>query len=174
MKRFTYIIGAVFLLGIIYMFMTMGNRVSKTELPELQDTLMNGESFDLQSLQGNIVLIDFWGSWCGPCRRENPKLAALYQKYHGQQFKDAIDFEIVSIAMEKDDRRVKQVIQKDGLNWPYHIIKISKILLGSSLARDFGVSDLPAKFLYDHNGQLISKNASLAQINAYLETQMVD
>ena len=161
------IIGAI-------IYLSMGRKLSTTELPELNETLMSGESFDLKSLSGNIVLIDFWGSWCGPCRRENPKLVSLYQKYHGKKFKNAINFEIVSIAMEKNDRRVKQVIERDGLNWPHHIVKVSKILLGSKLARDFGVSDLPAKFLYDHTGKLISKNAHIAKIDAYLSSQVVD
>jgi thiol-disulfide isomerase/thioredoxin len=135
---------------------------------------MNGEPFNMKSMSGHIVLIDFWGSWCGPCRRENPKIVALYEKYHGEQFKDGIDFHIVSIAMEKNDRRVRQVIERDGLSWPHHIIKVSRILLGSKLARDFGVSDLPAKFLYDHTGKLISKNAHIGEIDAYLSSQVVD
>lgn len=174
MKNLLNIVLALLLVVGFVLFIKMGNKVSTTELPELNDTLLTGESFDLKSLKGNIVLIDFWGSWCGPCRRENPKLVALYQKYHNKKFKDAINFEIVSIAMEKNDRRVKGVILSDGLTWPYHIIKVSKILLGSKMARDFGVSDLPAKFLYDHSGKLISKNGHIAEIDAYLSSQVVD
>ena len=170
---FNIVLVVLLLIGVVF-YLKMGNKVSTSELPELNETLMNGETFDLQSMNGRIVLIDFWGSWCGPCRRDNPNLVRLYQKYHGKKFKDAIDFEIVSVAIEKNDRRVKQVIEKDGLSWPYHIIKVSKILLGSKLARDFGVSDLPTKFLYDHSGKLISKNGHVAEIDAYLSSQVVD
>ena len=163
----------LFVIGIV-VFIRMGSSVSKTELPELKDTLITGEPFDMQSLKGQIVLLDFWGSWCGPCRRENPQLSALYKKYQDKRFQDALGFEIVSVAMEKNDKRVRDVIKKDGLDWPYHIIKVNRVLLASSLARDFGVTDLPAKFLYDHEGNLISKNARVADIDAYLQTRIVD
>ena len=63
--------------------------------PEISATLLNGSEFKLSALRGNYVLLDFWGSWCGPCRRENPSLVKLYNTFHGQSFEAASGFEIV-------------------------------------------------------------------------------
>lgn len=174
MKRILQIGFVLVVIAGVIIYLNMGSSLTTSELPELEETLLDGSPFNIQSLSGNIVLIDFWGSWCGPCRRENPKLAALYDKYHGRRFNEALGFEIVSIAIEKNDKQVRKIIEKDGLSWPYHIIKVSKLLLGSKLARDFGVGDLPAKFLYDHSGNLVLKNPTVSEINTYLQAQLVD
>jgi len=134
--------------------------------------LISGEAFDINQLSGNIILLDFWGSWCAPCRRENPKISQLYNKYHNANFQNATNFEVVSVAIERDASRVENAIEKDGMVWPYHIVQESKILLASALARKFGVTDLPTKFLYDESGKLLGKNMSLAEIDRYLASQL--
>lgn len=163
---------ALLFAGLAFFFYTKSRALTKNELPELSRELINGQSFDMKSLSGNLVLIDFWGSWCPPCRKENPKLVGLYDKYHDANFKSAKNFEIVSIAMERNDRRVEAAIEKDGLKWPYHILEVSKVVLSSGLARSFGVSDLPTKFLYDDTGKLIGVNMTVAQIDEFLGQQL--
>jgi len=163
---------AIILAGLAFYFYTKSRTVSENALPELSQELMNGDQFDLQSLSGNIVLIDFWGSWCPPCRKENPIISKMYDKYHDSAFKTAKNFEIVSIAVERNDKRVAAAIAKDGLNWPYHILEVGKIVLASPLARRFGVSDLPTKFLYNEEGKLIGKNMTLTEIDTYLAGQL--
>ena len=162
---------AIFLLMYVFVF---NKQVSKNQLPELQESLINGEAFDIQNLKGNIILLDFWGSWCPPCRKENPQIAVLYNKYHNANFGQAHNFEIVSVAIEKKASRAQKAIEKDGLDWPYHIIQESKIVLASSLAINFGVTDLPTKFLYDESGKLIGKNMSIVDIHNFLESKLID
>jgi len=163
---------AIGLACLAFYFYTKSQSVDKDALPQLTETLMNGDAFDIQSLSGNIVLIDFWGSWCPPCREENPILSQMYGKYHDKNFQTAKNFEIVSIAIERNDKRVNAAIEKDGLNWPYHILQVSKIVLASPLARKYGVTDLPTKFLYDGDGKLIGKNMTLTEIDTYLANQI--
>ncbi len=142
------------------------------KVSEITGTLPNNTPFSLSQLEGNYVLIDFWGSWCPPCRQENPKLVALYDKYENTVFQEAKGFEIVNVAIEKNVKRVHAAIEKDGLRWPYHIIKTSKLVLSSPLALSYGVTDLPTKFLVAPDGTLIGRNMSFTEIDAYLAQRL--
>lgn len=134
--------------------------------PEFQHQLINGDDFRLSELQGHYVLLDFWGSWCGPCRRENPELVALYNKFHDAQFKDAKSFEIVSIAVETSEARWKKAIQQDGLIWPYHIAEMQRFK--SPIVSAYGVKEIPTKYFINPSGEIISTNASVNTIEEYL------
>lgn len=142
------------------------------KVAEIEGKLFDNSTFKLSQLQGNYVLIDFWGSWCPPCRQENPQLVALYDKYERKNFKAAEGFEILSLAIEKDDKRVHAAIKNDGLRWPYHIIQTSKLVLSSPLALSYGVTDLPTKFLVAPDGTLIGRNMSFTEIDAYLAQRL--
>ncbi|MFN5789051.1 MAG: TlpA family protein disulfide reductase, partial [Bacteroidota bacterium] len=69
-------------------------------VPDFSAKTFTGESFNLNNFKGDYVFIDFWGSWCGPCRRSNPQLRAIYQKYKNARFKEANSFQLVSIGIE--------------------------------------------------------------------------
>ncbi|MGK0391021.1 MAG: thiol-disulfide isomerase/thioredoxin, partial [Maribacter sp.] len=85
--------------------------------PNFQGTKPNGETFKLKDLQGQYVLLEFWGSWCGTCRAAHPGLIKIHDKFHGKQYKDASGFEIVSVGMETKEDRWKRAIEKDDLKW---------------------------------------------------------
>jgi len=132
--------------------------------PEIETTLIDGSPFKLSDLKGNYVVLDFWGSWCGPCIRDLPKLTALHDKY-GEEVV------FVTVAFEKNDKRWKPVSEKAGFNWKYQIVEEAKVLLASPIARDYGVSDIPAKFIITPEGKLIS-GMDFDQMDAYLQASL--
>lgn len=137
-----------------------GSNSTSNQAPEIETTLINGEPFRLSDLRGQYVVLDFWGSWCGPCLQEIPKLIKLHEK-HGH----AVAF--VTIAFEKDDKRWRSVTSKAGFNWEYQIVEQARVLLASSIARSYGVTDIPAKFVVTPTGELLS-GMDFNQMDAYL------
>lgn len=133
--------------------------VAKGKAPEIITTMYNGEAFKLSELQGNYVLLDFWGSWCGPCRRENPELVKFYERN-----KDKVI--IVSVALESNPDNWAPARQADGLVWKHHIVQRNGIS-GSSIASAYGVTSIPSKFLIDPDGNIVS-SGSLSEMESII------
>lgn len=124
--------------------------------PEIVQNLVNGEEFKLSSLEGQMVLVDFWASWCKPCRMENPYLIEAYNKYKDNNFKNGNGFTIVSVSLDyKKDFWIK-AIEKDGLIWPYHVCDFNGRL--NAAAREYAINSIPANFLIDGKGNIIAVN----------------
>lgn len=116
--------------------------------PEISLTDTNGKIVPLSSLRGKIVLIDFWASWCGPCRKENPHVVEVFQKYHAQ------GFEVFSVSLDRDRDKWIDAIKKDGLTWT-HVSDLQ--YWKSEGAKTYGISAIPATVLIDKDGKIISK-----------------
>jgi len=134
--------------------------------PGFQAELINGDAFSLSDLNGSYVLLDFWGSWCGPCRKENPDLVKLYETFHGKSFSDAKAFEIVSVAIETNEKRWKSAIAKDNLNWPHHIVQLDRFK--GPIAKEYGVNEIPTKYLLDTKGEILMVNPSFDKLTSFL------
>lgn len=110
---------------------------------------VNGNGVSLYSFRGKYVLIDFWASWCVPCRMENPNVVAAYHK-----FKDK-GFEILSVSLDGDAQKWKDAIAKDHLNWT-HVSELKG--WSSTVAQQYAVAAVPSNFLLDPRGVIIAKN----------------
>ena len=139
--------------------------------PDFEMQLLEGKKMNFHDLQGNIVLLDFWGSWCGPCRRENPHLVKLYDEFHDRSFDGAKNFEIVSIALEMKESRWKAAIAKDGLDWPYHHADFNR--MQSDIADKYGVKEIPTKFLITPEGFIAGVNPTIEEIKSFLSSRLI-
>lgn len=140
--------------------------------PDFNMTLIDGRSMSLNELRGNFILLDFWGSWCGPCRQDNPNLVKLYDEFHGKSFEKADDFEIVSIGLEMKESRWKAAIAKDNLHWPYHHADFNR--MKSPIGLKYGVREIPTKYLITPDGYIAGVNMSYEQIKSFLTSRLAD
>jgi peroxiredoxin len=124
------------------------NFVGKT-IPDFEQADVNGKMVNIKSFRGKYVLVDFWASWCGPCRGENPNVVAAYNKYKSK------NFTVLSISLDKTKDSWVEAIKKDGLNWT----NVSDLKFWSNaVAQQFGITSIPQNFLVDPNGVIIDKN----------------
>lgn len=135
--------------------------------PELAYTNPDGIVVSLSSLRGKLVLIDFWASWCGPCRMENPAVVDAYTRYKDKTFKGGNGFTIYSVSLDGNADAWRRAIAKDGLSWPNHVSD----LMGwsSEAAAKYRINSIPGNFLINEKGVIINKNLRGEDLIAALE-----
>lgn len=127
----------------------MGKLALGSLAPEISLPNPEGQTVSLSSLRGNVVLIDFWASWCRPCRVENPNIVAAYQKYKDK------GFTVYGVSLDRTKQAWVNAIKQDNLTWTH----VSDLQFWNSVAaKDYGVSGIPFAVLIDKEGKIIGKN----------------
>lgn len=120
----------------------------------------DGKVHKLSDLKGKVVLLDFWASWCGPCRRENPNVVQTYNKYHAK------GFDILGVSLDTDAKRWRDAIKQDGLPW-HHISDLGG--WQSKHAALYSVSSIPTTVLVDKEGRILARNLRGEQLGEKLK-----
>jgi len=139
----------------------IGDTSPEITLPNAEDELIS-----LSSLQGDIVLVDFWASWCAPCKRKRPGIVNVYDEYKNSQFKNGEGFQIYSISLDKSKESWMNAIQEQNLNWPNHVSDLNG--WESEAAKTFGIKSIPFNLLLDRNGTIIGRNYSSEELSEVL------
>lgn len=128
--------------------------------PEIQQNTPDGVSFALSQLRGKVVLIDFWASWCRPCRIENPNVKRVYERFKGK------GFEILGVSLDRDHAAWVKAIQDDGLPWK-HISDLQ--FWSNAAAQEYGVTGIPYTVLVDREGRILEKGLRAHDLESKLE-----
>lgn len=164
------IIGLIAAFVLVKYFYSQPKLMAGEMAPNFRIALNNGEEVSLDQLRGKYVLIDFWGSWCVPCRKDNPKLVQLYDQFHGQQFDKANDFEIVSISLEKEKGEWEKAKLTDGLDWKYQFADLN--YMDSETAKLYEVKAVPTKFLLNEKGIIVGIDQRVDEIADFLQKRV--
>ncbi len=158
----------ILVFAIVFASFTYGQKVGieiGDTAPEIKLPTPEGDSISLSSLRGKIVLIDFWASWCGPCRRENPFVVKAYVDYKDKTFTSGENFTIYSVSLDKTKASWEKAIMDDNLTWP----NVSDLAYWDCVpAKEYKVRGIPSNFLIDGDGVIIAKNLRGEKLEAEL------
>lgn len=125
--------------------------------PDFSAPSPDGKVISLKESLGKVTIIDFWASWCGPCRAENPNVVAMYNELHDK------GLNIIGVSLDKDGDKWKEAIAKDGLTWN-HISNLK--FWQDPIAEQYNVKSIPATFILDENGVIVAKDLRGEELKA--------
>lgn len=169
MERFKYMLLLLMTLSmaIVGCQSTDGKLINGMQLPDIELPDANGQAIALSSLQGKLVLVDVWASWCTPCRKQNPKIVAIYNKYKDASFDGAEGFAVYNISLDSDREAWLKAIKQDKLNWPTHVSELKG--WESKAVETYKIDAVPTSFLIDESGMIIGTDLNYRQLEQILQ-----
>jgi len=166
------IITGIALIGLLYfVYDYMFNRAPKFIVgevaPDFEGTSPDGSTIKLSDYQGKIVLLDFWGTWCGPCLQEIPGLVTIYDKYKDTKLGNAKGFEILAVAMDTDKEKWQNNIERRQMNWKGHVSDLKR--MGGDIGGLYKIREIPTKYLINERGIIISVNPTITELDKILD-----
>ena len=141
----------------------IGKKVPEVILPNV-----DGDNFKLSQLQGKVVLLNYWASWCAPCRKKAPELIEIHTKYKTADFKDyGNGFEIVSISLDRNEDAWKNAISKDGIGVMVNVGDMNGWKCKAAV--DYNIKRIPTTVLLDGEGKVIAFNLDLKDLKKKLK-----
>ena len=171
-KIFSYTLLFLLLIGIwsgIKWYKTP-NYLQGDVAPDFIASTTDGDSIKLSDFKGKIILLDFWGSWCEPCRVKNKELVETYDKYKNAEWTEASGFEIISVGIEKRKANWTNAIQKNRLSWKYHVSDLK--YFEDPVAKLYGVVEIPAIFVINEDGVIVGVNLEKRLLHRLLDSKL--
>ncbi len=134
--------------------------------PDFVGYMPNGDSLRLSDYREQLVFLDFWGSWCGPCREYNKDLVDVYREFKNTRFSNENNFSVISVGVETDRSRWLSAIEHDELVWEEHISDLDRFY--DHVALLYGIKEIPNNFLIDGDGEIIGVNLRIDQLDEIL------
>src|SRR5690554_807736 len=125
-----------------------------------------GNMVALSDFKGKVVLLDFWASWCGPCRKENPNIVEAYNKYRKSKFKNENGFVILSVSLDRNEEEWNKAIIKDRLSWNSHVWDKKGIV-----SKKYGIRTIPYSFLIDGDGNIVAQGNVIRGLGLHIEIE---
>lgn len=135
--------------------------------PDFSGQTPKGKELKLSDYKGDVILLDFWASWCKPCRMKSPEIKLIYDKYRKAKFKNGAKFRLISISLDTDEKRWKSAIKEDGLKWDTHVSDLKG--WKSEIAKLYGVSAIPCMFLIDQSGTIVATSEDLQGLELHIQ-----
>lgn len=136
---------------------TLTEVTSGKQAPNFSAPSPDGKVISLKESLGKVTIIDFWASWCGPCRAENPNVVAMYNELHDK------GLNIIGVSLDKDAAKWKEAIAKDKLTWP-HVSNLK--FWDEPIAKQYNVQSIPATFILDAKGNIVAKDLRGEELKA--------
>ena len=159
--------GLIFLLSLLVFGASAQNYAKGDKIPNITMTSIDGKTQSLSDLRGQVVLVDFWASWCKPCRKENPEIVRMYNRYKDQEFENGKGFTVFSVSLDSKQPAWEKAVEKDGLVWDSHVSDLKG--WKNEAAKMYGIRAIPKSFLIDGDGKVIAVNPRGGQLEKELK-----
>lgn len=146
--------------------LNLGNKA-----PDISGKNFNDSTITLNSLTGKMVLIDFWASWCAPCRQDNPGVVKTYLEYKDKKFKSGNGFTVFSISLDYTKEPWQKAVTKDNLNWANHISDLKG--WNNEVALKYNVTSIPYNYLINGDGIIVAVNIKGENLNNTLNKYLI-